>query len=322
VQSPVEKLNLIWIQLLNAEERAHSSKWIRLLRSPFWYPVSMVFSHVLYPLMKKEWRKEVTTFFGIPMTVALPSGTDILLNGIKSHDSEIRLSKFLTRQLQPGQIFIDIGAHHGYYTLLASSLVGQNGKVYSVEASRHSFELLQYNTIQYNTIQYNSSTYHNIKIYHNAASDQLGEIVFYEYPGPYAEYNTMVKGSYDHAIWRSKVEETVTRVDTIILDNLIEENGISKATIKIDVEGGEYVVLKGLGRSLSHGNFTIIMEYLYSTDTGNFHHRAVTLLKETGYSAHYINAVGELECVENIDDYLRKEKLDSDNLVFRLPSSP
>ena len=156
VQSPVEKLNLIWIQLLNAEERAHSSKWIRLLRSPFWYPVSMVFSHVLYPLMKKEWRKEVTTFFGIPMTVALPSGTDILLNGIKSHDSEIRLSKFLTRQLQPGQIFIDIGAHHGYYTLLASSLVGQNGKVYSVEASRNSFELLQYNTIQYNTIQYNT----------------------------------------------------------------------------------------------------------------------------------------------------------------------
>jgi hypothetical protein len=148
----MEELEDNWKSLLQSEQRAKAPKWQRLIRSPFWYPLSMIFNKIIYPLTKKEWRKKVNTFFGIPMTTALPSGTDILLNGIKSHDSEIRLSKFLTRHLKPGEIFIDVGAHHGYYSLLASSLVGEDGKVHSIEASQHSFNLLQYNTIQYNTI--------------------------------------------------------------------------------------------------------------------------------------------------------------------------
>ena len=132
------------------------------MNSPIRYPLAMVFSKIAYPLLKKEWYKKVIPFFGTTMTIALPSGTDILINGIKSHDSEIRLSKFLTRHLNPGGIFIDIGAHHGYYSLLASSLVGAKGKVFSVEASHHSFELLRLNTIHHPAIS----------IFHNAAGDE------------------------------------------------------------------------------------------------------------------------------------------------------
>jgi hypothetical protein len=154
----MEQLHPFWNQLLESESRAHLSKWRRLSKSPFWYPVSMMFNKIVYPVVKKEWRKKIKTFFGIYMTTALPSGTDVLLNRIKSHDSEIRLSKFLTRHLCKGQTFIDIGAHHGYYSLLAAALVGKEGKVFAIEASKKSFELLQYNTIQYNSLYCNQKT--------------------------------------------------------------------------------------------------------------------------------------------------------------------
>ena len=39
------------------------------------------------------------------------------------------------RLLRPGMTVLDIGAHHGYYTLLASRRVGPQGKVLAVEAS-------------------------------------------------------------------------------------------------------------------------------------------------------------------------------------------
>ena len=267
----------------------------------------MAFNKVAYPLIKKEWFKKVTPFFGVPMTIALPSGTDILFHGIKAHDSEIRLSKFLTRELKPDAVFIDVGAHHGYYSLLASTMVGRGGKVLAIEASQHSFDLLQQNT----------SGHNNIRIYHNAAGEETGEITFYEYPGPYAEYNTIIKGAYDHAKWKNKVKETVTRVNTITLEEILNENKINQAVIKIDVEGGEYAVLKGMGQKLQQGTYTIIMEYLYSEDSENTHHQAIYFLKQNGYSCYYINVAGETEMIDRIDEYMVSKSFTSDNLVFR-----
>ena len=40
----------------------------------------------------------------------------------------------LERFLEPGDVFIDVGANIGYYSLLASGLVGRAGRVFSIEA--------------------------------------------------------------------------------------------------------------------------------------------------------------------------------------------
>lgn len=298
---------MTWEKLLQAEKKVHTPKWQRIFSSPFTYPVTMAFNKVFYPLTKKEWFKTVTPFFDAPLTIALPSGTDILFHGIKAHDSEIRLSKFLTKKLDLGDVFIDIGAHHGYYTLLAASRVGENGKVMAIEASQHSFDLLQRNTARHS----------NVRVFHNAAGEAPGEIVFYEYPGPYAEYNTIIKGAYDQAKWKQKAKEIVTRVNTITLAEIIDENKISKAVIKIDVEGGEYSVLKGMGHFLQNENFIIIMEYLYSEDDKNTHHHATHFLKQNGYVCYSINHAGELVVVDHIDNYMISKSFTSDNLVFR-----
>lgn len=88
--------------LLVAEKKARFGKFRKLIRGPFLYPSLMLFNYVWYPIFKKGIYVRANTFFGLPVRTLLPSGTDILLNGIKSHDSEIRLTKYLTQTLHHG----------------------------------------------------------------------------------------------------------------------------------------------------------------------------------------------------------------------------
>ena len=48
---------------------------------------------------------------------------------------EPQVSSFIRDRLKPGDSFIDVGANIGYFSLLASRLVGRGGPVVSVEAS-------------------------------------------------------------------------------------------------------------------------------------------------------------------------------------------
>ncbi|MEO5906133.1 MAG: FkbM family methyltransferase [Saprospiraceae bacterium] len=297
-----EKINQ---RLLRAERKTRKSKVGRWMASPVLYPSLMIYNYLLYPFTKKGVYARVHPFFGIPMRTLLPAGTDLLLNGIKSHDSEIRLAKFITIKLKPNDVFIDVGAHYGYYTLLASVLVG-DGKVFAIEASSTSFELLKENT----------EGISNAKIFHAAAGDQDGEIIFYEYPGPYAEYNTTVKDAYVDQPWLKKTGQKTVSVQVMVLDDLINREKIERAFIKIDVEGGESSVLKGLQKSLAEKDLLIAMEYLVSDQQINSHAMAANMLKKAGYQSCQIDANGKLIPVDDIDEYLKEKKLGSDNVVF------
>ena len=52
---------------------------------------------------------------------------------------------FLKRNLFEGDVFLDIGASIGTYTVVASSLVGPNGSVVAIEPVPETFQILQEN---------------------------------------------------------------------------------------------------------------------------------------------------------------------------------
>ncbi|MGC2657816.1 MAG: FkbM family methyltransferase [Bryobacteraceae bacterium] len=58
---------------------------------------------------------------------------------------EHNLTYYTLQRLQEGDLYVDIGANIGYYTLLASRRVGKSGKVICVEADPISFEALTKN---------------------------------------------------------------------------------------------------------------------------------------------------------------------------------
>ena len=296
----------IWKALEKSERNARSGRVIRFLRNPILYPALLAYYHLIYPRLKKGVTTTVKTFFGVPMKTMLPSGTDIALNGIKSHDSEIRLSKFLVLNLKPGDCYIDVGAHYGYYSLLASVLVGPNGKVFSIEPTAASFSLLEENTRGLN----------NITIHHAAAGETDTKLVLYEYPGPYAEYNTVIENAYVNEKWAKRIKPQVTEVDTILLDSLMLHQNISHATIKIDVEGSEKAVLNGMKNFLLNKQPLIVMEYLMSNKNNKPHQQAADFLNEFGYKSYSITPEGALKEEVNIETYMQEHKINSDNIVF------
>lgn len=297
----------MWENLLKAERKARSSKLRRLLYQPVLYPALMIFDYAIYPNTHRSKSIFANTFFGIRMKTVLPSGTDIRLHSIKSHDSELRFAKFLVRQLKQGDVFVDVGAHYGYYSLLAVALIGQRGHVYAVEASAASTAILKENTAGYS----------NITIIQAAASDTRGHITFYEYPVPYAECNTTVKDAYAGQKWAEKIKQIENHVPTVLIDDLLEKEGITKAIFKIDAEGGETAVLKGMINSLKTRDLCVVMEYHHTPGKLSIHEEAVGVLKECGYSAHGIDIDGNAFPVPDITRYLDEKKLESDNLVFQ-----
>src|SRR5687767_5057518 len=265
----------IFQALQKAEKKARQNRFSRFIGNPIRYPLLLAFQYGIYKIFKKGLYIKSKTFFGTPIKLVLPSGTDIVLNKIKSHDSEIRLSKFLTLQLSPGDTFIDIGAHYGFYSLLASKLVGADGKVFSVEPSVDSYKLLKENT----------ASLKNIKTYNAAASSKAEELVFYEYPGPYSEYNTMVANAYVNENWAKKIKPVVSKISTVILDELIAQNKIDHAIVKIDVEGGEPEVLGGMKNALGNADLIIVIEFLIPKTLNSPHVIAAKLLQQSGYNS-------------------------------------
>ena len=149
---------------------------------PFLYPCVLFFNKVIYPLWKKGIRVRARLFTGDPFLTILPSGRDILLHGIKSHESEIRLTGFLLETLRPGDVFVDVGAHYGYYSVLAAGIVGSKGIVRSFEAAPDSIAMLKANTDRLSQVRITGA----------AVSDHTGAITFWTFPGPTAEWNTTV----------------------------------------------------------------------------------------------------------------------------------
>lgn len=132
--------------------------------------------------------------------------------------------------LQPGMVFLDVGAHVGYYVVLASRLVGRDGLVVAFEPEERNFELLLHN-IHRNGLA-------NVVCFQRAASDSSGAALLY-----LATDNTG-----DHRLADDGGRAT-REIQTVALDDLPELAPVDVA--KIDVQGFEYRALRGMASTLA-----------------------------------------------------------------------
>ncbi len=292
-------------QIKRVEKIAYASKVRRMLFHPIKYLLAILHRKLVYPF-KGSVAIQSTTFFGEEMHLLLPASTDIYLTGGKSHESEIRLAKFIINNLAQGDCFIDVGAHYGYFTLLAAKLVGNTGQIHSFEAASTTFAMLKQN----------SSNKENISYYHKAVADKKGSITFYEFPNLYSEYNSIDVKQFENNPWFSKLAPQEISVDTIDLSSFFDQEKLSPKLIKIDVEGAEFKVIKGAVNYLQEHAPLIAMEYLKSERNNAAHRQAVELLRSLGYAYSIINGDGLLVNCDDIDAYLVSHQLESDNIVF------
>lgn len=286
---------------------AKMSKVGRLINNPAKYLSAIFFRKFVYPKNKNERIENVGVFFGGRMNVALPSSTDIFLTGGKSHDSEIRLARFIINELECGDHYLDIGAHYGYFSLLASELVGKEGKVISFEPTTKSFSILKSNT----------ESKPNVVAQNMAVSFEKGVLVFYEFPNMYSEYNSMNVSQFEGESWFVENKPNRVEVGCTTIDEVTQQHSISPKIVKIDVEGAEFLVLSGGKSFLEQHRPSIVMEYLEPNRHNEEHHKAHDLLVSLGYSSFIIGSKGELSPVSDVDAYLVGNQMDSDNIVYR-----
>jgi FkbM family methyltransferase len=278
----------------------------RFFYSPIKYLTAILFNHFIYPSRQKGHFVSATTFFGKPIRILLPAATDIYIMGAKSHDSELRLCAYLCKHVTPGTHFLDVGAHIGFYSLLAAHLTGTKGKILSIEPSIGTFELLTQNTI----------AYPQIEICRCALGEEEGSVQFFEFPVLYSEYNSSKTEHYKNEKWFKEIKPIENQVSMRKLDAIIKEKSVLPNFIKIDAEGSEDLVILGGLAYLSIYSPVVIMEYLQDQNKNHAHQRAHQLLSENGYRVFVSGIEGNLNRVENINPYFASTNIDSENFIY------
>jgi FkbM family methyltransferase len=161
-----------------------------------------------------------------------------------SFDRDIFFSSVPEYQTADDHVIIDIGAHIGTFSLLASSKV-QRGKVYAIEACEDSFNLLRIN------VALNNAT--NISAHHLAITDRQGTCKLY-----YAS------GNWGHSLV-SPLSKHFETVPSCTLSDFLESNKIDKCHfMKLNCEGAEFPILLSTPHSILQ-RFRIILA-LYHCD--------------------------------------------------------
>ncbi|HOI57293.1 MAG: FkbM family methyltransferase, partial [Methanoculleus sp.] len=148
---------------------------------------------------------------------------------------EQHIAAVLQDRLKEGMVFFDIGANVGYYTLFASTLVGDDGRVVAFEPEPENMRLL----IEHTRI--NRST--NVLPVQKALSDAPGILRF---------------DGTAHTMCRLSDGGNI-EVECTTLDAFIQESGVPPEILKMDIEGAEVRALHGADACLSEIRPEIIL---------------------------------------------------------------
>jgi len=184
------------------------------------------------------------------------------------------------KEVLPGDTVYDVGANVGFFTLLASELVGGHGKVVAFEPLPQNLKFLRKH-IELNGLA-------NVQVIDKAVANANGRVLFSCGDG----------SSTAHISDKGEIE-----VDAVSLDSLIEKRAIPPPDfVKIDVEGAESLVLTGAKRILDEYCPCILLStHAPVVQAAN----CLSLLRSSGYDTTSLS--GNAEKVGG-DYFARKKK--------------
>jgi FkbM family methyltransferase len=145
--------------------------------------------------------------------------------------------------LRPGDTFVDVGAHIGFFSMIASSLVGPGGKVYAFEANATLFKTLLSNAAQFPWLVASLQ----------AVCEKSGSVAFSD-PGKAGESGWGKLASVRN-------EGHIESVQAISLDEWHESVRCPPIRlIKIDAEGSEPFIIEGARHVIANARPYLIVE--------------------------------------------------------------
>ena len=180
---------------------------------------------------------------------------------------ERTLTSVMAGRMAGADVFLDVGANSGFYSLLAASL-NPASVIIAFEPSDANFKVLSAN-IAMNGLP--------IQSFEAAVTSEDGPVVLYDFD----------EFSYSASLVQGFRPGTVARtVPGLSLDSFAEQHGLwgKRLLLKIDVEGHEEAVLIGAAR-LKNENVSLIVEML----TADAIHSVSTLLPPDGFSYRHVD---------------------------------
>lgn len=271
----LNKKNLNCIRLLeHIKNRNKGNKILRVFRNPIRIFKSKFFKFISN-LFQRTFQLQGKTFWGEKMNLIIPEcvSTSILTYGF----FEEGLTTIILRYLKNGDTFFDIGAHFGYYTLLASYIVGNNAKVYSFEPTPNTYEILKSNVERKSNVVLNNCALYSKEIM----------LKFNDYGHAYSAFNSF-------SIYRARLREEILKkldpininVKTIAIDKYIENTKCEPDFIKIDAENSELEILKGAKDTIERYHPIITVEVGDYGINDKHSSECISLLNNYGYQAY------------------------------------
>ncbi len=153
--------------------------------------------------------------------------------------------------VQQGDVVLDLGANLGYFSLLARTLVGPEGKVFAFDPEPKNYEYLKKN------IALNKFS-DNVEAHQLALSNKAGFVDLFICPYDSGHHTINQKeGITAYKETRGKIEKVV--VPAVTIDSM----GFPKVdVIKMDVEGSEVMALEGMELLLKRSrDIKLFIEY-------------------------------------------------------------
>ena len=148
----------------------------------------------------------------------------------KTNQWEPYETKLVIQNLEPGQTFIDVGANIGYFSLIAADAVGPSGRVLSFEPEEKNYALLAENIAHFSFSQ--------VETVHAALSNCDNNGTLYMSEDNWGDHQIYQGATSD----RKSQPIRLLRGDQFLLKRLEKVD-----FVKIDTQGAELEVLKGIG---------------------------------------------------------------------------
>jgi FkbM family methyltransferase len=218
-------------------------------------------------LRRLLWSPSATAVFGgIRMELDPAEWTQMQL--LKRNWLEPLTLELYAQLLRPGDVFVDVGAHVGFHSLVARKLVGAEGLVVCVEPQPYNAQKILAN--------WRTNNFSNLKLIVAAASDRDGWVELNDQLMTDRSVLTLRESGGKNAAQRFEVP-------SVRLDSVLQRHAIDRvAVLKIDVEGYENEVIDGVGDCLPKIE-NIVVEILPNRQDETRLRSLIELLRTNGY---------------------------------------
>lgn len=151
--------------------------------------------------------------------------------------------EYIREHVKPGMKVLDIGANIGFYTILLSRCAGKEGIVYAFEPDGDNFKHLKQLTRNLG----------NVKLVQAACGEKNGKIYLYK----------SEKMNVDHQVYRSKEERKKIEVEMFTVDDYLKGEKEGVGFVKIDVQGYDCFVFKGMKKTSARSTNILIIGELW-----------------------------------------------------------